>query len=303
MCKDAKQPRKDRRVYVLACQRCGRRFASHHAKRKNCESCWQQYKLDNAAELMTCVNCGKKRRKSDGGGNSRGLFCSRKCTNEYRRKASQRGLKEFEKACAKAIDQEKREREASARKRREAIVEACRRIARLEARRCRACGSDIAFDRKGEFCCEECKLKHCRALKPKGSKKHTTRARKKSLPRSYGREMSIEAVGDRDGWICRLCGGEIKDRAGRRGPLAPCVDHIVPLNHPANTRHGHVENNVQIAHRQCNELKGCTVACPSLFECDNPKAEIVKRGISQAPQGGKLRKNKKSPQDPTAARR
>jgi len=74
--------------------------------------------------------------------------------------------------------------------------------------------------------------------------------------------------------------------------MSPCVDHIVPLNHKANTRHGHTLENVQIAHRKCNEAKGCSIACPSLFECSNPRLHVREMSINQTPPGvGKAVKN------------
>jgi 5-methylcytosine-specific restriction endonuclease McrA len=117
--------------------------------------------------------------------------------------------------------------------------------------------------------------------KPKGSKKHATRCRKRGLPRSYGREMSIESIGERDGWVCQLCMWPIEDRESRKSPLSPCVDHIVPLNHQANTRHGHTLQNVQVAHRRCNEAKGCSVACETLLHCESPREWLVTAGITQ----------------------
>jgi hypothetical protein len=97
--------------------------------------------------------------------------------------------------------------------------------------------------------------------------------------------MELPSVGHRDQWVCGLCSEAIIDPLSRSGPDSPCVDHIVPLNHPANTRHGHTDDNVQIAHRKCNEAKGCTVACPSLFECDNQREYVKKMSIDQTPPG------------------
>jgi hypothetical protein len=83
----------------------------------------------------------------------------------------------------------------------------------------------------------------------------------------------------------------IDDAKGRNRPLSPCIDHIVPINHRDNTRHGHTSENVQIAHRQCNEAKGCLVACESLLTCDNPREWLAIAGIDQTPGVGKTVKN------------
>lgn len=139
-----------------------------------------------------------------------------------------------------------------------------------------------------------------RASKQKGSRNHTVRAKRRGLPRSYSVAMSIDRVGDRDGWVCQLCMCPIDDHMARSGPYSPCVDHIVPLNHNANTRHGHTPDNVQIAHRRCNEKKGCSVACPSLFECDNPRKHVRDAAIDQTPRGGKAWKHENFAQSPKA---
>jgi hypothetical protein len=41
-------------------------------------------------------------------------------------------------------------------------------------------------------------------------------------------------------------------------------------------------DNVQIAHRVCNERKGCSVAHESLLSCASPREHLVASGIDQA---------------------
>lgn len=71
------------------------------------------------------------------------------------------------------------------------------------------------------------------------------------------RDWSIknEDVLIRDRWTCQLCGLLApKSLKGTQHPLAPEVDHIVPLSTPGSP--GHVWSNVQCAHRKCNGAKG-----------------------------------------------
>ena len=52
--------------------------------------------------------------------------------------------------------------------------------------------------------------------------------------------------------ICGICGKEIDMTLKTPNPLAPCVDHIIPVakgGHPSDI------NNLQLAHWQCNRQK------------------------------------------------
>jgi hypothetical protein len=73
----------------------------------------------------------------------------------------------------------------------------------------------------------------------------------------------------------------IADTQLRDGPLAPCIDHVVPINHPRNHKHGHTADNVQLAHRRCNEIKGASLASESLLSCDSPRAHVRALNIDQ----------------------
>lgn len=61
-----------------------------------------------------------------------------------------------------------------------------------------------------------------------------------------------DVVGERDGWVCGLCGTSIDPRLAWPNPLSPSLDHVVPLS----TGGAHVASNVQISHLRCNLLKG-----------------------------------------------
>jgi hypothetical protein len=107
------------------------------------------------------------------------------------------------------------------------------------------------------------------------------RAKRRGLPRQYS--ITLPKVAERDGWMCMLCGTPVDRSLHHSHPMAASLDHVVPLNLPANTKHGHVWNNVQLAHRHCNESKGCSVACWSLLESDSPRDAIRSRCIDQQP--------------------
>jgi len=267
-CKKAKNRDKARSaIYDIQCRGCQKVFVSVGSRsRKLCDHCLSVYRK---AEMMTCVICQTVRKKWAGGGNSVGLCCSKKCAGMLlSRKAKERartrgdGLRSLLSYVKKLIKQER--------------IEASREY----LSKCVAVA---------EWMLEwDAPLRRRRIWsrnRTKGSRNHTARAKKRGLPRSYAKAMSIDRVGNRDGWICGLCSELIVDQESRSGPMSPCVDHIVPLNHKANTRHGHTLENVQIAHRKCNEAKGCSIACPSLFECSNPRLHIREMSINQTPPG------------------
>lgn len=283
-CKKAKD--RDRRRaarHEIDCRGCQKVFVSvgSHA-RKLCDDCLTVYRK---AEMMTCVICGNVRRRWASGGNSAGVCCSKTCSGMLRSKMAREraklrgdGLRSLLSYVKKLINEERRDASRE-------YLSKCVAVAEWM----------LEWD-------EPLRKKRMRKRhKPKGSKKHATRCRKRGLPRSYGREMSIESIGERDGWVCQLCMWPIEDRESRKSRLSPCVDHIVPLNHKANTRHGHTLENVQIAHRQCNEDKGCSVACKMLLHCENPREWLVTAGITQAPGWQKLPKTKfaRGPHEPS----
>lgn len=59
------------------------------------------------------------------------------------------------------------------------------------------------------------------------------------------------SVGERDGWICGICGKKV-DKRQSFGPYAPSVDHIVPIADGGTD----TWDNVQLAHVRCNSAKG-----------------------------------------------
>jgi 5-methylcytosine-specific restriction endonuclease McrA len=63
-------------------------------------------------------------------------------------------------------------------------------------------------------------------------------------------------VFERDGWVCGICKVVApKDLRGTCHPLAPELDHILPLSLGPKFSPGHIERNCQCAHRSCNQIK------------------------------------------------
>lgn len=75
--------------------------------------------------------------------------------------------------------------------------------------------------------------------------KHRYRARKRD---AMVAPVSPLAIYRRDGWTCRLCSDPIDRGADPQSPLAPSLDHVIPLANGGS----HEPSNVWTAHMQCN---------------------------------------------------
>ena len=289
-CKKKAAQERARRGRINQCQKCSAKFKASSKQTKFCPSCRP------TAEMMTCVICGTVRKRSAAGGNHAGLCCSKKCGGVLlSRRAKERarvaggGLRSLLVYVKRLVERDKKNHLRAFK----SLLVLCARLVANEKRGCLHCGGLLDDPHcRDSLCSDECKQLRQRSQrrdrrKP-GNRKHGKRAALRGLPRSYSKAMMIQAVGDRDGWICQLCREVIEDNKLREGSRAPCIDHIVPLNHRANTRHGHTPENVQIAHRSCNEAKGCSVACMSLFECENPREWLKIACVDQTPPGGGL---------------
>lgn len=98
---------------------------------------------------------------------------------------------------------------------------------------------------------------YCSATCSKRVSKHRQRARKRS---AFVANVSPRKIYERDGWRCRLCGLAVRRDKAVPHPLAPTIDHIVPLAAGIKAGGVHAPYNVQCAHFLCNSTKGARVA-------------------------------------------
>ena len=71
--------------------------------------------------------------------------------------------------------------------------------------------------------------------------------------------------------ICGICGQPVDKSLKYPHPMAPCIDHIIPLD-----RSGHPSdiNNLQLAHWKCNRAKANKLIFPK-----NSKKDDLENGI------------------------
>lgn len=85
------------------------------------------------------------------------------------------------------------------------------------------------------------------------SHRHLRNDRQRSATK--GEPIFRRKVFERDDWTCRLCGKAVASDEVVPHPLAPTLDHIVPLALGGEHRYF----NVQTAHFICNSRKSANV--------------------------------------------
>jgi 5-methylcytosine-specific restriction endonuclease McrA len=118
--------------------------------------------------------------------------------------------------------------------------------ARFAASRCISCATWFVVDRmahsnlQDRACSRRCGRRYHRSLR---------RVRRSAAARQVVRRLDIYV---RDGWRCQLCGRRVRRDAVVPHPLAPTLDHVLPLSAGGS----HEPSNVQCAHFICNARKG-----------------------------------------------
>lgn len=108
-------------------------------------------------------------------------------------------------------------------------------------RSCLVCKTEFDFRGTGATCSKEC----ANSLKRHHGQIRRAREYDYTRPREifYDREIFT-----RDDWHCQLCLKPVARNRVHPYPLAPTIDHIIPLS-----RGGlHIRKNVQLAHARCN---------------------------------------------------
>jgi hypothetical protein len=106
---------------------------------------------------------------------------------------------------------------------------------------CTECGTSYTV-RSGHqrFCTARCKL---------AAKAPRHRARKR---KAHVAPVSRRRIYERDRWTCQLCNKPVDKTKVAPHPLAPTIDHILPLAAGGT----HEPSNTQCAHFACNSRKG-----------------------------------------------
>lgn len=106
--------------------------------------------------------------------------------------------------------------------------------------KCLWCGKNFISNRKSNFCCKSC----YRSSYQKGVLHH----RPYKINNSSQNRIYRNIIGERDNWICNICGEKIDKNLKYPNPMSASLDHIIPLSKGGQ----HSYDNVHIAHLYCN---------------------------------------------------
>lgn len=119
---------------------------------------------------------------------------------------------------------------------------------------CTVCGT---LTQNPKYCCIACRNRAYNS-------QHEHKRRAVIKAQMVDKDITVEGLYRRDNGVCKICGrrcnwDDYTIKMGNKiaGDWYPSIDHIIPL------RHGglHSWDNVQLAHRRCNYLKGDKIDC------------------------------------------
>lgn len=114
---------------------------------------------------------------------------------------------------------------------------------------CRTCGADFMAKCAYTFCSPQCRRNDPGYRDQRRKGKALRRARKHL---ATVEPVSPRRVFERDGWMCGICHRPVPRGTVVPHPLAPTLDHIIPLSGGGD----HSYSNTQCAHFICNVRKG-----------------------------------------------
>lgn len=210
--------------YDRICEGCGESFTNRESKARFCSKA-----CSNRTRSMshTCAACGHVWES----GRTGGRFCSDECRDMHQRAA-------LAQIVLHSAPIPRAEFLAATR-----ILPPLRK--RWYAGQCLHCGAWFIHDQPQTVTCTT------RCARKIGKAK-----RRAVLLAAFVAPVSRRKIFERDGWRCQLCGKPVKRDAVVPHPLAPTIDHIVPVRPPAGAPKGtHEPANVHCAHYRCNNLK------------------------------------------------
>lgn len=110
-------------------------------------------------------------------------------------------------------------------------------------RRCVHCGKSLPKSMRADakFCSTECN----------SAAHQATRKMSKRAGSKRSGLVSRAEIAERDAWRCGICGGRVSKARKHPDPLAPSIDHVVPLAAGGTND----STNLQLAHLRCNLSK------------------------------------------------
>lgn len=228
---------------MRTCTRCGETFGRNRSKNTTgiCPKCLERRRV----VPPTHCRCGAELRQKIYRGNPR-RWCTDKCrlqTTHGPKGVPDGNCERCRRTFARTTPQQ---RCCSDRCRKDARNERYRTV-KCTARACVQCGKVFtpkANNNARAVCCsQDCAGK-------------TGKIRRRNIEKAAIEVIDRVEVFERDWWMCSLCGGNIDSSLSYNDPMAPVVDHELPIALGGR----HEMGNLRAAHRVCNERKGARVA-------------------------------------------
>lgn len=235
---------------MKTCAKCGetkpidefhrdkRKVDGRRSRCKTCENAWQrefqhQHKTETGQYYSrkyryerTCIQCSKVWSTP----NKQAKYCSNTCQAEH-----EHGVDRIPKRSRAAYLKRQRLLRRMAK-----AAAGTRGVVPFVAGPCASCGIPIVARRSAiRWCSKKCKQSQ-------------KAARRRAIKRdAYVEDVSRQKIFERDRWRCRLCNQKVAADQVAPHPLAPVLDHIIPLARGGT----HEAANVQCAHFLCNSVK------------------------------------------------
>lgn len=219
-----------------ACVGCGKGIRNSKGKVACCQSCRQNLTPKQKFALgvithnskMTCLSCGERRLFS--------WSTERPCCNKCRNSLS------HEQKVALGIAkprQPKKQQPWSERKPKRHV--------------CSRCNCEFFAKYVNRVYCADCwaAVQEERKADPRRNQRKMSERRAR-LAGAFVEDVDPATLFERDGWRCHICGKKCRQDVDGFHPLAPTIDHLVPLARGGE----HSYRNTACAHRTCNVSKG-----------------------------------------------
>jgi 5-methylcytosine-specific restriction endonuclease McrA len=194
------------------CLACGAHCQRPNIKGQRPKWCAECRRRGAGSRTGICIRCGKA-------AHNQAKFCSRECGADASRKSRELILHPNPQRPPRAIAQPKPAKPRY-----------------FVAGWCRVCGMAFVSQWTITTCSPACSA--INTSEQRREAKQRRRARKRS---AFVAPVYRRAIYERDGWRCQICRRKVKRDALAPAPLAPTIDHIIPLSQggthePANTR-------------------------------------------------------------------
>ena len=119
-----------------------------------------------------------------------------------------------------------------------------KRISSKQERICLHCSKVITQKHRADaiFCSDVC-----------NQKAHQLQRKLRNRANEEGKRGYLRTeICERDGWICQICKEPVERTAHHPNPLAPSLDHIIPVSKGGSSN----PSNLQLTHLRCNLKRG-----------------------------------------------